>query len=135
MPQFGDQSLLQLATCDERLQRIAREAIKYFDFKVIEGHRGEAAQTLAYEKGFSKTPWPYSKHNSQPSRAIDVVPWPVDWSEGHKNLERYIFMHGVIWVCAQQLDIQTRHGIDWNRNLDMRDEDWRDHPHVEILFG
>lgn len=132
MAKFSAYSLNQLSTCDPRIQRICNEAIKYFDFKVNEGHRGKADQDEAVATGASKTPWPTSKHNSYPSRAVDIVPYPIDWTDAEKPHLRFAFMMGVIKVCADQLGIKIRFGMDWNRNLDPRDEDFIDLPHFEL---
>lgn len=133
MPAFGAESLRQLSTCDPRLQAVLNEAVKYFDFTIVEGHRGEAAQNAAFAKGASKLPWPKGNHNHLPSRAADIAPYPIDWSDKSKALERFVFMQGVVWACAQRLGVPVRLGIDWNRNLDMRDEgSFRDYPHVEL---
>lgn len=81
MPSFSKRSIDNLATCDERLRRVAHEAIKTFDFTVIEGHRGKAAQERAYAEKKSKVRWPNSKHNKSPSLAFDAVPVPLDWND------------------------------------------------------
>lgn len=132
MPSFGSASRAQLETCHPRLQRVLTEAIKYFDFTVVEGHRGKEAQNAAYAKGLSKLPWPLGNHNATPSNAADIAPYPVDWKEGEKPHLRFAFMMGVVWVCANQLGIKVRFGMDWNRNLDPRDETFIDMPHVEL---
>lgn len=129
---FGAESMRQRATCDPRLQRLLDEAIKYFNFAIVEGHRGEAAQNIAYAKHLSEVPWPLGKHNATPSRAADLAPFPVDWREGEKPHLRFAMMMGVVLVCARQLGIKVRFGLDWNRNLDPRDENFIDMPHVEL---
>lgn len=132
MPTFGSASEAQLATCDPRLQRLAREAIKYFDFTVVEGHRGEAAQEAAFAKGLTQLHYPHGNHNAIPSRAMDCAPYPIDWSDKTTALARFACMGGVLLVCAKQLGIRIRFGWDWNRNLDPRDESFLDWPHVEL---
>lgn len=132
MPKFGTASLKQRATLHPRLQLVLDEAIKYFDFAIIEGHRGKAAQNAAYAKKLSQLPWPLGNHNSLPSRAADIAPFPVDWSEKEKPHLRFAFMMGVVWACAKTLGVKVRFGMDWNRNLDPRDENFLDLPHVEL---
>jgi hypothetical protein len=132
MPRFGAASERQLATIHPRLVLVLREAIKDFDFTVVEGHRGEAAQNAAVAKGLSQLPWPKGNHNAIPSRAADIAPWPVDWSEGEKPHLRFAFMMGVVWAAARRLGVKVRFGMDWNRNLDPRDEHFIDMPHVEL---
>ncbi len=132
MPKFGAESLKQRATCHPRLQLVLDAAIKDFDFAIIEGHRGEKAQNIAYAKKLSQLPWPKGNHNSFPSRAADIAPYPVDWKEGEKPHLRFAFMMGVVWAHAQRLGVKVRFGMDWNRNLDPRDEHFLDLPHVEL---
>lgn len=49
MPKFSKTSEMRLNTCHPDLQAVCRELIKQYDFCVLEGHRGEAAQNAAYE--------------------------------------------------------------------------------------
>lgn len=132
MPIFGSESRKQLATCDPRLQRVLTESVKFFDFAVIEGHRGQVDQDKAFAKGLSKQKWPNGNHNKSPSRAADIAPYPIDWSEGEKPHLRFAMMMGVVLVCAANLGIKVRFGMDWNRNRDPRDESFLDLPHVEL---
>lgn len=133
MPKFGTESEAQLATCHPDLVKVLREAIKYFDFKVEEGFRNQADQHKAFITHHSTLDWPHGNHNKSPSTAADCYPYPVDYSDNQKNLERFLWMHGVIDTVAQQLGIKIRHGVDWNGNKDERDEKGlRDYPHVEL---
>ncbi|HEX7019004.1 MAG TPA: M15 family metallopeptidase [Gemmatimonadaceae bacterium] len=135
MPSFSAASERQIATLHPDLQRVLREAIKYFDFTVLEGHRGKEAQDAAVAKGASKTPWPTSKHNKLPSLAVDIAPYPVDWREELKALERFSILAGVIHTVAQQLGVNVRWGHDWNQNWDTRDENGlQDRPHFELVL-
>ena len=132
MPKFSKASIAQLSTCDRRLQAIANEAIKHFDFVVVEGHRGKETQEKAFREGATQLHYPHGNHNATPSRAMDLAPYPIDWKEGEKPHLRFAFMMGVIWTVAQQFGIKVRFGMDWNRNLDPRDESFIDLPHVEL---
>ena len=132
MPRFGAESRRQRATIHPRLVMVLDAAIEDFDFAIIEGHRGKAAQDKAYATGASQLPWPKGNHNATPSRAADLAPWPVDWSESEKPHLRFAFMMGVIHAHAKRLGVKVRFGMDWNRNLDMRDETFLDFGHVEL---
>jgi len=132
MPNFGKESLAQLATCDKRLQVVMKEVIKIFDFTVLEGHRGEVAQNKAFNKGLSKVRWPNGNHNSIPSLAVDIAPYPIDWSDKLKAQLRFAYLAGHVMSTARRLDIKLRWGGDWNRNQDSRDESFLDLPHFEI---
>ena len=79
MPKFGKKSLEKLNTCDKRLQLVLNEVIKTVDCSVLEGHRGEQRQNKLYDEGKTKLKFPNGRHNASPSRAVDVVPYPIDW--------------------------------------------------------
>ena len=76
MPSFSSNSKRKLATCDQQIQEVLNEAIKYFDFSCIWGHRGKEDQNRAYREGNSTLQWPNSGHNAIPARAVDVIPYP-----------------------------------------------------------
>lgn len=133
MPIFSKASKKQLETCDPRIQKICNEAIKIIDFTVVEGHRGKEAQNAAFAKGLSQVRFPYGNHNKSPSLAVDIAPYPIDWSNSQKAIERFVFLQGVIYATAKKLNIKIRQGLDWNMNLDMRDERFRDYPHFELV--
>lgn len=113
MPNFSKRSLDNLSTCAPALQRIAKEAIGQVDFSVICGHRGEEEQNKAFKEGHSKLRWPHSSHNKQPSRAFDLVPWPIDW----EDRERFFFLAGVILAIARRDHTELVWGGAWNGSL------------------
>ncbi len=81
MPHFGTRSTRELDTCDKRIKKVLNEAIKHYDFSVLKGTRGKTEQNRAYQEGASQLMFPHSKHNSSPSQAVDIVPYPVDWND------------------------------------------------------
>lgn len=129
MPGFSQQSLEKLSTCHPDLQRLFAEVIGVVDCRVIEGHRGKEAQDKAFAEGKSKLRFPQSKHNANPSLAVDVVPYPVDWNDR----ERFCHLAGVVQGVAHALGIRIRWGGDWNQNGQWRDERFVDMPHFELV--
>jgi peptidoglycan L-alanyl-D-glutamate endopeptidase CwlK len=129
MPQFSKLSQQRLETCDPRLQAIMAEAIKLVDFTVICGHRGQDEQEDAVRRGMSKTPWPRSKHNASPSKAVDIAPYPIDWKDTH----RFARLFGLIECIAKQQGVSIRWGADWDRDGFSNDEKFFDFPHVELV--
>ena len=129
MASFSASSKAALATAHPDLQRLFSEVIKHVDIKVLEGHRGKAKQDAAVAGGFSKTPWPKSRHNSKPSQAVDVVPYPLDW----KNRERFFYLAGFVQACAAHLGISVRWGGDWDSDRDFTDQKFDDLPHWELV--
>lgn len=132
MPIFSSASRLQLATCVEPLQRVMVEAIKYIDFTVLEGHRGKEAQNAAFAKGLSQKQWPNGEHNASPSRAVDIAPYPIDWSDREVARQRFVLLAGIVLATGWSLGIHVRWGGDWNQNGDTRDEHFRDYGHFEV---
>lgn len=128
MPSFSQTSKDSLATCDARLQRVFNEVIKHFDCKVLQGHRGQAEQDKAFAEGASQKKWPNGNHNSMPSKAVDVVPYPVDWTDR----ERMTLFAGFVIGIAQGMGIDIRWGGDWNENTKVKDNSFDDLPHYEV---
>ena len=129
MPEFSERSLRLLSTADERLQRLFLEVVKTYDCTVLCGHRGKEEQEEAYRAGKSKVLFPHSKHNRMPAMAVDVAPYPVDW----QDWKRFYHFGGYVLRVAQELGIQVRSGLDWNGNLDFKDQNFHDAPHWELL--
>lgn len=128
MPAFGKSSLKRFNTLHPDLQLVMTESIKLIDFSIVAGHRGEAEQNLAFEKGNSKAKFPQSKHNCFPSKAVDVVPWPTQYAD-----ERYIYLvAGIIKAKADQLGIKLIWGGDWDGDGDMNDQSLKDPYHFEL---
>lgn len=109
MPTFSKKSLEKLATCDRRLYDICSEAIKHYDFVIICGHRNEEEQNRAFTAGKSKLKWPNSKHNSLPSLAIDLAPYPINWD----NIESFKILGQVMLQSAAKLNIPLEWGGNW----------------------
>ena len=129
MPRFGKRSRERLATCDERLQRVFNEVINYVDCSVLEGHRGEERQEKLFKDGKTKVHYPNGRHNASPSRAADVVPYPVDWDDR----ERFHLFAGFVLGIAYSMDISLRWGGDWNQNFEVDDNQFDDFPHFELI--
>ena len=128
MPKFGSTSRRRLSTCHEDLREIFEEVVKIFDCSVLCGHRGEEAQNEAYEKGNSKVKYPHGRHNANPSNAVDVTPWPVDW----EDKDRMNYFAGIVKGIAHMKGIPIRWGGDWNDNTDVQDNNFDDLPHFEL---
>ena len=135
MGMFSMSSLNKLATCHEDLQVLFNHVVKNFDCMIAVGHRGEAEQNQDVAEGKSKTPWPTSKHNSSPSMAVDVYPYPLpEW----KNSNDFIFFGGYVLGVADLLYEQglmrhkVRYGGDWNMNERVSDSTFFDLGHFEL---
>jgi peptidoglycan L-alanyl-D-glutamate endopeptidase CwlK len=128
MPQFGKTSLEKLATCHPDLQKLFSEVIKHYDCTIIEGHRSDEDQLKVFNAGKSKIK-SGGKHNHSPSLAADVVPWPVDWS----NKNKFYHFAGKVQGIAQMLHIKIRWGGDCDCDNDLKDQNFYDLPHFELV--
>ena len=126
MPHFGNASRERLLSCDSRLITVCSDVIQYFDFSVTDGHRSNEKQDALYAKGRTE-PGPIvtwkkggeSIHNTRPSRAIDLAPWPIDWDDE----QRFIELGGMIMYAAWLRGIELEWGGHW---------DWKDFPHFQV---
>ena len=128
MKQFSPQSLAKLSTCDQRLQILFKAVVNHFDCVILEGHRDEATQNKAFAEKRSTKQWPNGEHNKTPSRAVDVAPYPIDWSD----TQRFHYFAGVVMGIASQLGLKVRWGGDWDKDTEVKDETFRDLVHFEI---
>ncbi len=129
MPKFGEQSRARLATCHEDLQRLFGRVVEIVDCTVICGHRGEAEQAAAVAAGKSKKTFPSSLHNRAPALAVDVAPYPVNWSD----TKGFIHFAGIVRGVAAALGIAVRWGGDWDGDFDLKDNTFNDLPHFELV--
>jgi len=129
MPRFGAKSKSKLKTCDIKLQEVFNEVIKKVDCSVLEGHRGKDRQNSLFKEGKTKVIYPNGRHNASPSRAADVVPYPIDW----EDRERFHLFAGFVIGVAYKMGIKLRWGGDWNMNWFVDDNKFDDFPHFELL--
>lgn len=122
----------RLATVAEPLQGIVRAVAADFPTMVVCGHRTQADQDEAVRLKRSKTPWPRSKHNSNPSRAVDLAPLKngaIDWND--KALFRVLAERMFFHAKARGVDIR------WGGNFDqdgiIGNDRFIDMPHFELL--
>ena len=128
MPRFGRRSKERLVTCEKDLQMVFNEVIKHVDCSVLEGHRSGERQDKLYDEGKTKVRYPNGRHNSSPSRAVDVTPYPVDWADR----ERQTLFAGFVLGVANQMGIKLRWGGDWDQDFEVQDNKFDDFPHFEL---
>jgi peptidoglycan L-alanyl-D-glutamate endopeptidase CwlK len=133
MPKFSASSLQNLVTCDERLQRVFNKVVEGFDCTVICGFRGKEEQEAAVASGASKLHWPNGNHNKQPSTAVDVMPYPLDWSETPNNIEQITLFAGYVLGIAAGMGVKLRWGHDWDSDMKPDTKGLVDRPHFELV--
>ena len=129
MPSFSDKSLSKLATCDPRLQRVFHEVVRNFDCTILEGHRNRERQNQMVAEGKSQVRWPDGKHNTVPSMAVDVTPYPIVWDDR----ERQTLFAGYVLATAKAMGVNLRWGGDWDRDTEVRDNSFDDLVHFELV--
>jgi len=128
MYKFGSRSRKQMENIHPDLTKVLNEVIKYVDCSVLEGHRSGERQNKLFEEGRTKVKYPNGRHNANPSRAVDVVPYPIDWDDR----ERFHLFAGFVLGIAKSMGINLRWGGDWNQNFEVDDNQFDDFPHFEI---
>jgi len=137
MNHFSAISIERLSTCHKDLQILFSHVLLYYDCSVLCGQRGEKDQNEAYENGYSKLKYPNSKHNSEPSMAIDVLPYEKNHIDSGKT--QSAFFAGYVKAVADHLfevgamKHHIRLGIDWDNDLDIDDTTFWDAAHYEII--
>lgn len=126
---FRQSSLQKRETLHPKLIAIVDRVLDVMDIKIISGHRGEQEQDSLFNMGYSKKRFPDSWHNSNPSRAVDLAPCPINW----KDRDRFILMAGIFLGIANMLGIGIKWGGDWNMNTLIQDESFQDLGHFELL--
>lgn len=138
MFKFSKRSKDNLVTADEKLQLLFNEVIKEIDCTVIYGHRTPEEQFELFKKGRTRVDgwWTVtdkskvvtnldgttkkSRHNYYPSKAVDVVPYPLDWND----IDSFKLLASVVKRKALELGIDVEWGGDW--------KSFKDYPHWQI---
>jgi len=140
MPKFSKKSLKKLNTCEDDLQVLMNEVIKHYDCTILCGHRSIKEQQLLYKYGKSHLDGVHklSKHNYTPSRAVDVVPYPINWDD----VKRFEYFGGYVLGIADilykdgKMSHRVRWGGNWRGNINNRDiqrSGFRDYVHFELV--
>jgi len=128
MPKFSKASRARLNSCDPRLIALMEAMIVDHDFTILCGHRNKEEQDIAFKAGASKLQFPKSKHNSYPSRAVDIAPYPIDWND----IDRFIELAEAVKTKADKMGIKIIWGGDFNNDGDKTTHDSWDKPHFEL---
>lgn len=117
------------------LQVLFFEVIRTFDCIVTEGYRNEADQEAAFKRGATTLHYPHGKHNRQPSMAVDVAPYPINYNDS----KRFYYFAGYVKGIAERLKVEgkithtVRWGGDWDRDTQVNDQTFNDLVHFELI--
>ena len=109
------------------------EVIKHVDCSISEGHRSKERQNKLYDEKRSKLKYPRGRHNSNPSKAVDATPYPVDY----EDRERQTLFAGFVIGIGRSMGHNIRWGGNWdmyeeNGRWEVEDNNFDDMPHFEI---
>jgi hypothetical protein len=119
----------KLIEIDAPLRLIVINVAKIIPLQIITGYRNQVDQDKAFSEGKSQVRYPNGAHNSNPAKAVDIAPLPLDWND---TLKFYYFA-GIVLGVAAQLGIKLRWGGDWNTNHDFKDNTLQDLVHFELI--
>lgn len=141
MATFGRASTRRLLSCHRDLIAVMHGVIQVhpLDFTIVCGHRGQADQDQAVADGFSRKPWPTSKHNTTPSIAVDIAPYSslihdIDW----KDRIGFCLLAGAVLGVAHELGVRLRWGGNWRGEWPLprastHPDYFYDLPHFELV--
>lgn len=123
MYKWGKKSLDRLSTCDKLLQDMANMMLERsaFDLTITDGYRTKEEQDEAFKSGKSRAVFGKSKHNVFPSKAIDIVPYPINWNTKDPRWQEMAL--NAMW-CAGKLGFE----ITWGGSF----ISLKDLPHFEL---
>ena len=140
---LSKRSLASLEGVDARLVSVAKRAIQITkqDFVIIEGLRTREQMMINYGKGRTaaqlavhgipasyakpneaKVTWlndPFASNHAS-GKAVDVVPYPVDWND----ISKFRTIADAFKQAARELGVKLEWGGDWSKS--------KDYPHFEV---
>ena len=143
MYKLSKRSLTNLQGVNTNLVKVVQRAIEITkqDFMVTEGLRSREQCCINYGKGrtaqqctqkgvpakyaqpnISKVTWlnnPFASKHAQ-GRAVDLVPYPVDWND----LAKFRLIAEAMKQAAKELNVSINWGGDWQKT--------KDYPHFEV---
>lgn len=121
-------------TCHFSLQNLFNEVIRHYNCAVLCGRRDKPEQNRAFREGRSKLLFPQSKHNKDPSQAVDVVPWHAEYPYIRwDDREAFYYFGGLVLGVAAMMKIDVRWGGDWDTDQELHDQTFFDLPHFELI--
>ena len=144
-------SLSRLEGVHPDLVKVVKRAIEITpqDFMIVEGVRTKEQCYLNYGKGrtaaqctakgvpakyaqpkAAKVTWVNNPLSSKhvTGKAIDLVPYPVDWND----LSKFDQVAKAMFAAAKELGVSIRWGADWDNDGNYREKGEYDSPHFEL---
>ena len=131
--QLSQRSLQRLEGVDPKLVAVVKRAIQITtqDFSVLEGLRTKERQAELYAQGRTApgpvVTWTMDSPHLH-GRAVDLVPYPVDWND----LSKFDAIAEAMFEAADYLGVKLRWGADWDMDGKPREKSESDSPHFEL---
>lgn len=140
---LSKRSLDALIGVDDRMVKVVKRAIQLTkqDFLVLEGVRSKEQMMINWGKGrtieqcakwgipakyakpsLAKVTWlnnPFASNHAS-GKAVDLVPYPVDWND----IGKFKTIADAMKQAAKELNINIEYGGDWLKS--------KDYPHFEL---
>ena len=136
---LGPTSLKNLRGVHPALVSVVQRAIQITeqDFSVLEGIRTDERQAELYAQGRTKpgkiVTWtlksPHIPKADGYGHAVDLVPYPIDWSD----LPKFDAIAKAMFQAAEEVGVAIRWGADWDRDGIARERGETDSPHFELV--
>ena len=130
---LGKTSIARLKGVDEQLVNIVKRAIEIseVDFTVLEGVRTLERQRELYAQGRTApgkiVTWTMKSRHIE-GKAVDLVPYPLDWND----LDKFDKIKNAMFQAAREQDVNLRWGADWDSDGKYREKGEYDSPHFEL---
>ena len=138
---LGPRSRANLAGVHPDLVRVVEHAIQITrqDFFVVEGVRTPERQSELYAQGRTApgpvVTWTKTSRHFRGvdgyGRAVDLVPWPIDWNTPAK----FDAIYAAMMAAAEEAGVAVRSGMDWDGDGNPRERGESDSPHFELGWG
>jgi hypothetical protein len=132
MNKWGKNSKKHRESIDWHLNAVSDQVLKIRDHSIIEGHRPEAEQNAAFDSGASHLRWPDGKHNSIPSKALDMQPYPLPESTQVLR-EDLSYLAGLYVGIGRQMGLRIRWGGSWDETGETVNNKFDDLYHIEVV--
>lgn len=135
MNTYSKKSLEELNTCDVRLQNIFKAILPFRDHVIIQGHRTKEQHLDMIKKGATRVTYDKTMHRFNPSKAIDVSPYPIPLNWGSKStleLVKFYNFASIVLFEAYKQGVNIRWGGDWDSDGDYSDQKFNDLVHFEL---
>ena len=129
MYRYSRISRARLDTCIPELQDLFEAVLQFNDHSIIQGYRTEKQHYTYMLEGKTKVPYSRTYHRFNPSKAIDVAPYPIRW----KDQGAFYVFAGVVMTIAKEKGYAPylRWGGDWDRDGQYNDQTFYDLVHWE----